>query len=394
MHMKESLNMEPKNVSLEMRDYIAEMGAETINWCMQCGLCTNLCPWRLVPGETGEEFNIRHMQRLGQMGMEGFEDEKVLFACSTCGMCQSNCPRGVKIVSNVRAMRSSIVGAGMAPANLRPILGSAHANGNPWSGPRDKRTAWQEGLDIPQFGDNTEYFLYVCCHSCYDPRSTKVARSIATLLKKAGVSFGVIGAEESCCGESMRKLGDEELFQKLAQSNIDLFNGKGVKKIITTSPHCLWTFKNEYPELGGEWEVIHYTELLQQLQAEGKLSFAKGLAKKVAFHDPCYLGRHSSIYDAPRALLTSVPDVEALELGRTRELSLCCAGGGGRIWAEVPMGERFGELRITDAVDKGAQVLATSCPYCLNMLTDACNSLGKQDALEIAELSEILAEAL
>jgi len=386
--------MEPKNVSMEMRDYIAEMGADTINWCMQCGLCTNLCPWRLVPGQTSEEFNIRHMQRLGQMGMEGFESEEILFACTTCGMCQSNCPRSVKIVDNVRAMRASIVGAGMAPPNLRPILGSAHANGNPWSGPRDKRTAWQEGLEVPQFGPDTEYFLFVCCHSCYDQRSTKVARSIAALLKKAGVSFGVIGAEESCCGESMRKLGDEELFQKLAQSNIELYNGKGVKKIITTSPHCLWTFKNEYPELGGEWEVIHYSDLLGQLMAEGRLKMTKALTKKVAYHDPCYLGRHSGIYDAPRELLGSIPGLEALELSRNRELSLCCAGGGGRIWGEVPMGERFGELRITDAVDQGAEVLATSCPYCLNMLTDACNSLDKQNVLEIAELSELMAAGL
>ncbi len=386
--------MEPKFVSLEMRDYVISMGAETLNWCMQCGLCTNLCPWRLVPGETSEQFNIRHMQRLGQMGMEGFEAEEVLFACSTCSMCQSNCPRGVKIVDNVRAMRSSIVGAGMAPANLRPILGSAHAQGNPWSGPREKRTDWQEGLDIPSFGPDKEYFLFVCCHSCYDPRSTKVAKSIAKLLQHAGVSFGVIGAEESCCGESMRKLGDEELFQKLAQANIELFNGKGVKKIITTSPHCLWTFKNEYPELGGDWEVIHYTELLQQLVSEGKLAFPKALGKKVAFHDPCYLGRHSQIYDAPRQLLGSRADVQLTELSRCRELSLCCAGGGGRIWAEVPMGERFGELRITDAVAQGAEILTTSCPYCLNMLTDACKSLDKQDILEITELSELLAEAL
>ncbi|MGD9504263.1 MAG: (Fe-S)-binding protein [Syntrophobacteraceae bacterium] len=386
--------MEPKVVSMEMRDYIAEMGAETINWCMQCGLCTNLCPWRQVPGETSEKFNIRHMQRLGQMGMEGFEEELILFACSTCGMCQENCPRGVKIINNVRSMRGSIVGAGMAPANLRPILGSAHANGNPWSGPRDKRTAWQEGLDVPAFGPDTEYFLFVCCHSCYDPRSTKVARSVAKVLKHAGVSFGVIGAEESCCGESMRKLGDEELFQKLAQSNIDLFNSKGVKKIITTSPHCLWTFKNEYPELGGEWEVIHYTDLLAQLLAEGKLSLPKGMAKKVAYHDPCYLGRHSKIYDAPRKLLESLPDVQPVELNRNREMSLCCAGGGGRIWAEVPMGERFGELRITDAVEKGAEMLTTACPYCLNMLTDACNSLNKQDQLEITELSELLADSI
>ncbi len=386
--------MEPKSVSLEMRDYIVEMGAETVNWCMQCGLCTNLCPWRLVPGETSESFNIRHMQRLGQMGMEGFEDEKVLFACSTCSMCQTNCPRGVKIVDNVRAMRSSIVGGGMVPANLRPILGSAHANGNPWSGPREKRTDWQAGLDIPAFGPDTEYFLFVCCHSCYDPRSTKVAQSIAALLKAGGVSFGVIGNDESCCGESMRKLGDEELFQKLAQSNIELFNGKGVKKIITTSPHCLWTFKNEYPEMGGEWEVIHYTELLTQLVADGKLSFSKGAGKKIAFHDPCYLGRHSQVYDAPRRLLSGIAGDDAVELGRSREMSLCCAGGGGRIWAEVPMGERFGELRVTDALGQGAAMLTTSCPYCLNMLTDACNSLGKQDDLEITELSEVLAAAL
>ncbi len=386
--------MEPKYVSQEMRDYIIEMGAETITWCMQCGLCTNLCPWRLVPGETSEKFSIRHMLRLGQMGMEGFEDETVLFACSTCGMCQSNCPRGVKIIDNVRSMRASIVGAGMAPANLRPILGSAHANGNPWSGPREKRTAWQEGLDVPKFGPDTEYFLFVCCHSCYDPRSTKIAQSMVKILKHAGVSFGVIGEEESCCGESMRKLGDEELFQKLATSNIELFNSKGVKKIITTSPHCYWTFTNEYPELGGEWEVIHYTQLLAKLLDEGKLKLSRDITKKIAYHDPCYLGRHSGIYDEPRKLLAAIPGVEAVELGRARELSLCCAGGGGRIWAEVPMGERFGELRVLDAVDRGAEMLTTTCPYCMNMLTDACNTLDKQDVLEITELSEVIAEAL
>ncbi len=386
--------MEPKIVSLEMREYIAEMGGETLNWCMQCGLCTNLCPWRLVPGETSEKFNIRHMQRLGQMGMEGFEDETILFACSTCSMCQTNCPRGVKIVDNVRGMRASLVGAGMAPAGLRPILGSAHANGNPWSGPREKRMDWGRELDLPAFGPDKEYFLFVCCHSCYDPRSTKTARSIVRLLQHAGVSFGVIGTEESCCGESLRKVGDEELFMNLAQSNIDLFNGKGVKKIITTSPHCLWTFAHEYPELGGQWEVIHYTQVLEQLVNEGKLSFPKKLGKNVAFHDPCYLGRHSDIYDAPRNLLHHLPGVTAQELARHKGLSLCCAGGGGRIWAEAPMGERFGELRILDAVQKGAQMLATACPYCVNMLTDACKSLEKQDDLEIVELSELLAEGL
>ncbi len=387
--------MEPKYVSREMRDYVIEMGAETITWCMQCGLCTSLCPWRLVPGETSEKFSIRKMLRLGQMGMEGFEDEVILFACSTCGMCQMNCPRGVKIIDNVRAMRTSIVSGGMAPANLRPILGSAHANGNPWAGPREKRTDWQKDLDVPKFQPDTEYFLFVCCHSCYDPRSTKIARSIVNLLKAAGISFGVIGEEESCCGESMRKLGDEELFQKLAQSNIELFNSKGVKKIITTSPHCYWTFTQEYPSLGGEWEVIHYSQLLAKLLEEGKLKLSKEVSKKkIAYHDPCYLGRHSGIYDAPRELLKAVPGASVIELERNRELSLCCAGGGGRIWAEVPMGERFGELRILDAVEKGAEMLTTACPYCMNMLMDACKSLNKQDVLEITELSEVLAESI
>jgi Fe-S oxidoreductase len=189
------------------------------------------------------------------------------------------------------------------------------------------------------------------------------------------------------------KLGDEELFQKLAQSNIELFESRGVKKIITTSPHCLWTFTNEYPELGGAWEVIHYTSLVAQLQKE-KLSFPRGNEKKVAFHDPCYLGRHSKVYDAPRELLSSVFRTEPLELGRDWESSLCCAGGGGRIWSEVPVGERFGEQRIKDALHVGAEILATSCPYCVNMLTDACKSLDQQDSLEVLELSEILVAAL
>jgi len=387
--------MEPKYVSTEMRDYIIQMGAETITRCMQCGLCTSLCPWRLVPGETSEKFNIRLMLRLGQLGVEGFEDESVLFACSTCGMCVKNCPRGVQLIENVRSMRASIVGGGVVPTNLRPILGSAHANGNPWGGPRDRRTAWQEGLDVPKFGPETEYFLFVCCHSCYDPRSTKIAKSIVKLLKAAEVRFGVIGEEESCCGESIRKVGDEELFQKLAQANIELFNKKGVKKIITTSPHCYWTFTQEYPALGGQWEVIHYTQLMADLLEEGRLRFSKEIPKKrIAYHDPCYLGRHSNVYDAPRKLLASIPGVELIELDRTKEFSLCCAGGGGRIWAEVPKGERFGELRIVDASNKNAEMLTTACPYCTNMLTDACTSLDKQDSLEITELSEVLAKAL
>lgn len=384
---------EIKEVSLDMRDYIVSSGAETLSWCMQCGLCTNLCPWRQVTGEVSEAFNIRKMQRLGQLGLEGFEDENILFACVTCGMCLVNCPRKVEIINNVRSMRSTTVEAGFLPAGLRPIAGSLHANNNPWSGEQEKRAAWQNGLEIPAFSEETEYLLYVCCTSCYDTRSQKIAKSVVKMLKQAGVSFGVLTADEKCCGESIRKLGDEALFTKLAESNIKLFQSKGVKKIITTSPHCLFAFKKDYPELGGDFEAMHYTELLGELLKEGKLTIPGEVAKKVTFHDPCYLGRHNEVYDAPRELLQAVSGAELVELDRNKNKSLCCAGGGGRVWAETPFGERFGELRINDAVDKKADILVTACPYCITMLEDACAGLEKGDVLQVMELSEFLCAA-
>ncbi len=385
------MEMEAKELSMEMKEYIVMAGAETLDWCMQCGLCSALCPWRLVPGHLSEAFYIRRMQRLGQLGLEGFDTEEILFACTTCGMCQVNCPRQVKIIDNVRSMRSTTVEAGFVPTNLRSIVGSLHANGNPWSEAREKRLDWQKGIEVPVFSPGTEYFLFVCCTSCYDPRSQKIARSIVEVLKKAGVSFGVIGTEESCCGETVRKIGDEELFKKLAEANINLFKEKGVKKIITTSPHCLYTFKNEYPGLGGEFEVVHYTELLAGLLAEGRLAPSGSLKnKKVAYHDPCYLGRHSGIYEAPRQLLGALPDAELVELSRSRERSLCCAGGGGRLWAEVPRGERFGELRVLDAEEKQADILAVACPYCMIMLEADCLALDKQEKIQIMEISELL----
>ncbi|MEW6424386.1 MAG: (Fe-S)-binding protein [Bacillota bacterium] len=382
--------MEAKELSMEMKEYIVTAGAETLDWCMQCGLCSAVCPWRLVPGHLSEAFSIRKMQRLGQLGLEGFDAEDVLFACTTCGMCQVNCPRQVKIIDNVRSMRSTTVEAGFVPTNLRSIVGSLHANGNPWSGARENRHSWRKDIAVPVFTPDTEYFLFVCCTSCYDPRSQKIARSIVEALKKAGVSFGVIGTEESCCGETVRKIGDEELFKKLARGNIELFARKGVRKIITTSPHCLYTFKNEYPELGGQFEVVHYTELLAGLLREGKLNLNGSLGKKVAYHDPCYLGRHNGIFDAPRTLLSAIPEAEVIELDRSRERSLCCAGGGGRLWAEVPRGERFGELRVLDAEAKQADILATACPYCMIMLEADCLALDKQEKIKIMEISELL----
>ena len=386
--------METKIPFLEVSDAIVMSGAETLYWCMQCGLCTGTCPWRLVPGEASEEFNVRLVQRMGQLGLEGFESENCLFACTTCRACVDRCPRGVDIIGNIRGMRAMLAEVGTIPPSLKPIAGSLHSQGNPWSGPREKRVEWTEGADVPAFSADTEYLLFVCCTSCYDIRSRKIAKAVVSALKAEGISFGIARVEESCCGESIRKIGDEALFSKLAESNINLYKSKGVKKIIVTSPHCLYTFKNEYPEFGGEFEVYHYTEILAKAVSEGKISMSGKMAGEIAMHDPCYLGRHNDIYDAPRELISSIPGSDLKELARNRKNSVCCGGGGGRVWMETKAGERFAELRITEALESGAKTLVTSCPYCITMLEDSCNVMGKGAELKVMDLSELVAENL
>ncbi len=380
----------------EIREPIAELGravveggAETLFACMQCGLCTASCPWRLVQGEISEQFNIRRVEHMAQFGIEGYETENVLFGCTTCGQCAVRCPREVDPVTNVRVLRAMIAESGSLPAGLRAVVGSLKGEGNPWQGERKARTAWADGLDVPKFSSGTEYLLFVCCTSCYDARSKKIARALTSLLKKAGVSFGIIGEEESCCGESARKVGAEDVFQKLAASNMKLFAGQGVKKIIVTSPHCLFTFKKEYPELGGSFEVVHHTELLAGLLKSGKLQVKNRLAEKTALHDPCYLGRHNEIFEPPRSVLQAACE-NSVELSRHGPQSVCCGGGGGRLWLETPPGARFGDLRVADALASGAKVIATACPYCTIML-DASNPT--EQPLEIKDLAELLDQA-
>jgi Fe-S oxidoreductase len=387
--MSDAQNPEP-----ELGEAIAEMGGETLYWCMQCGLCTAGCPWRLTDGEINAEFNARKLQHMGQLGLEGYESDNNLYACTTCGLCVTRCPRDVNAINNIRSMRMMLAEGGVVPQSYRPIVGSLTDNGNPWMEGREKRTAWIKDLDVPTFTEDTEYLLYVCCTSCYDARSQKIARAVATLLNKAGVSWGIIGEEESCCGESIRKIGQEELFTSLAEGNIELFKGKGVKKIITTSPHCLYTFASEYPELGGEFEVQHYTQLLAALIREGKLKLDKDLGLTVAFHDPCYLGRHCEIYQDPRDVLAALPGTRVMEMTRNRESSVCCGGGGGRVWMETPPGERFGDLRVNDALAHEASVLVTTCPYCTIMMEASVLGLDKDEEISVKDVAELLVDAL
>ncbi|MEE9611794.1 MAG: (Fe-S)-binding protein [Desulfatiglandales bacterium] len=373
---------------LEVTDAIVEVAGETLKICIQCGMCVGICPWNLV-----KEFSPRGMIRLAQFGLEGFESE-ALWNCVTCNNCVQKCPRGVEIIDVIRSMRALMNETGSIPASLKGPIGSLSSRGNPWSGEREERTKWAEGLDVKPFTEDTEYFFFACCTSAYDPRNHKVARAMVQVLQECGVDLGIIGTDENCCGDALRKMGGEDLFLRMAEGNVRLFNDRGVRKIVVTSPHCLNSFGNEYKELGGDFEVVHYTELLCKLLEQGKLLPKKELSLRVTYHDPCYLGRHNEIYDPPRELIRSIPGIEFVKMRRNREESLCCGGGGGGIWMEVPSGERFSELRVAEAEETGADTIAAACPYCISMFEDALKTTGRSESMRVLDISELLLEAI
>jgi Fe-S oxidoreductase len=259
---------------------------------------------------------------------------------------------------------------------------------------RAKRANWAEGLSVKTFTEGMEILYFPDCYCSYDSRLKKVARATANILNKAGVDFGILGVKENCCGESIRKTGDEDVFKRLAKENIKAFIDNGVKKILVSSPHCYHTFKNEYPEFMVNFEVVHITQYLLELINKEKLELNKDYRKKITWHDPCYLGRHNGIYDEPREVLNKVPGLELKELPESKADSLCCGGGGGRIWMETIKGERFCDLRVEQAVDIGAEVLVTSCPYCITNFEDSRLTMGVAEKIEVKDITEILQEVI
>jgi len=372
----------------EATEAIIEAGGEALKSCYQCGLCTGICPWNLVT-----TFMTRGLIHQAQLGLVELESEDV-WLCATCGACVERCPHEVKIIDIMRALRRIGVEGGVIPKSLKMAMTSMGTVGNPWGEAREKRTDWAKGLDVKIFTKGTELLYFPCCTPAYEPKARRIAVATVAILKKVGADFGILGVEESCCGESARKAGEEGLFQNLAGNNIDAFTRNGVSKIITTSPHCYHTFKNEYPELGGNFEVIHYTQYLAGLIDDGKLKFTKEISKRVAYHDPCYLGRHNKVYDEPRRILQSIPGVELVELPDAFEDALCCGGGGGRLWMETKKEERFSDLLIEQALEVGADVLTTCCPYCIVNLDDSVLNMEKGDAIEIKDISELVQEVI
>ena len=374
----------------EAADIVREAGGDILKLCYQCGLCTAICPWNLV-----KSFPVRRLIRQAQLGLTDFEDEEV-WTCSACRLCVQRCPRGVEIIDIMRALRRAIVELGIAkvPDSLRITVKNISGIGNPLGEPREKRADWAKDVGVKTFTKGTEILYFPCCYQAYDPSIQRVARATVSILKKAEVDFGILDGNEVCCGESIRKSGSESVFQSLAQNNINVFAKAGVSKILVTSPHCYHTFKDEYPEFGGNFEVTHLSQYLYELIKEGRIKFTKELNKKVTYHDSCCLGRYQGIYDEPRQILESIPGLELVEMRDYRENSLCCGGCAGRLWMETKKGERFSDLRIERAIEAGASILAVACPYCMLNFEDSVLTSDKGDIIEIKDIAELVQEAI
>ena len=374
----------------ESVDIIREAGGEKLDLCYQCGLCTGSCPWNQL-----RSFLVRKLVHQAQLGVVDFATED-LWLCTTCRTCVQRCPRGVEIIDIMRAMRRVVAetGAAKVPDSLRLSAKNIAGTGNPLGQAPEQRADWVGDLNVKTFTDGTELLYYSCCIPAYDPKIKRVAQATAKVLKMAGADFGILGSRESCCGESIRKSGSEQLFQNLAQRNIEAFSGAGVRQIVVSSPHCYHSLKNEQPYLPAGFEVSHIVQYLANLISDGRLKFTKEVKKKIAYHDSCYLGRHNGVYDEPRKILESIPGVEVVEMSDNRENALCCGGGGGRIWMETKKGERFSDLRIQQALDVGAEVLAVSCPYCMLNFEDSLLTTDKSNALEIKDVVELVQAAL
>jgi Fe-S oxidoreductase len=283
------------------------------------------------------------------------------------------------------------------PSDLARTFKNLEQNGNPWGIGADKRMDWANGKDVPTLDDkpDAEYLLWVGCAGAYDDRIKKQTLALVDILKEGGVDFAVLGLEEGCTGDPARRSGNEMLYQMQAQQNVETMNAKKVKKVITACPHCLHTIKNEYPQLGGTFEVLHHTQMIRQLVESGKVVLEKGSdgVKKVAFHDPCYLGRWNGEYDAPRDLLDGVAQ-ERIELPRNKEHGFCCGAGGGRMWMEEKIGTRVNHNRVDEALASGADTVATACPFCTIMLKDGVDDRGASEKVQVINVSELVAKSM
>ncbi len=322
-------------------------------------------------------------------------EEDTLWACTTCRACEQVCPVAIEHVPRIVAMRQGqTLMAENYPKELNVALKGLERNGNPWGIGYDKRADWAQGLDVKTMAEdsNVDYLLWVGCAGSFDDRTKKVSTALVKILQKAGISFAILGTEEKCTGDFARRVGNEFLYQMMAEENIEILNGYGVKKIITACPHCLNTLKHEYPQKGGNYEVIHHADFINELVKTGKITLNRSLEGALTYHDPCYLGRYNNVYDEPRSLLTKVARDGFKELDRCGQESFCCGAGGGRMWMEETIGKRINLERSEEIAAKRVANVAVGCPFCLTMIEDGMKELGKEEEIKTRDIAEFVAD--
>lgn len=355
--------------------------------CIQCGACTGGCPVSLK-----SKLNVRRlMHNIALSKSLVIPTENELWSCTTCSTCEVCCPKKLSPVDVIIEVRGVVVEGGQIAPTIRDALEGVYKHGNPWGWIRSKRSEWAQGLKIKHVSEGAELLYFVGCMPSYDSRVQEVAKALVRCFNKANVDFGILGNEESCCGNEVYGMGEKGLFELLVEDNLKLFEKYDINRMVTTSPHCYNAFKNRYGKTS--FEVQHYTQYVADLIEKEKLTLSKEVKKVITYHDPCFLGKRNNVYDEPRKIIESIPGVNFVELDRSRERSLCCEGGGGRIWFDIP-GERLAEIRVRDAVDVGAEILATACPFCLSTLEDAVKTTGCEGSIKVMDIAELVSEAI
>jgi Fe-S oxidoreductase/nitrate reductase gamma subunit len=407
-------------IDLEKTEHFGADKIEDFTWkqlldldaCTRCGRCQDACPahfsgkalnpkqviqdlkthlYDVYPGR----FTLKATEKRKEM-LGGVITEEVIWDCTTCRACQQACPVYIEHIDKIVDMRRNLaMEKSKFPEAAQEALKSLGTRGHPYRGTTATRTSWCEGLNLETVSDakDIDILYWVGCSAALDDRNMKVAKATAKVLRAAGVKFAILGDEEACCGDPARRMGDEYLFQTICQQNIEILKGHNVKKILTTCPHCFNSLKHEYPQFGGNYEVVHHTQYLAGLLKEGRLHIDKTTLKKAAYHDSCYLGRYNDIYEEPREILKAL-NGKNVELPRHKTASFCCGGGGGHMWMEEEPDKRVNTRRVEEVIQAGVECVATACPYCLTMFDDGLKAKGAEETVKAMDLAELLAEGL